>query len=133
MATRWLQLNFADSVDTILGLGNASANFTSRTANREPRRAKFTGSSEESDKAPRQDAADRIGIRLRFDTDSSLGQQLGAADLGCSLVESPQRLLASLRSQGDVEAVREVGRSLAEQLQRDFERALGFEGQLGRR
>jgi hypothetical protein len=51
----------------------------------------------------------RIRIRLRFDTDSSLGQQLGAADLGCPLVESPQRLLASLRGQRDVEAVCEVG------------------------
>ena len=63
----------------------------------ESRRAKVTDSSEEFDKTPWHDAADRIRIQLRFDTDSCLGQQLGAADLGCPLVESPQRLLASLR------------------------------------
>ena len=56
--------------------------------------------------------------------DSSFDQQSSAADLGSPPIESPQRLLASLRCQCDVKAVREVCRSLAEQLQRDLERAL---------
>jgi drug/metabolite transporter superfamily protein YnfA len=62
----------------------------------ESRRVKVTDSSEDFDKARWHHAADCIRIRLRRDADSSLGQQLGAADLGCPLVESPQRLFAGL-------------------------------------
>lgn len=68
---------------------------------------------------------------LRFDAESSLGKESSAADLGCTVAEDPQRLLAGLRGQLDVKAVGEVRRALAEQLQRDLERALRFEGQLG--
>jgi hypothetical protein len=97
----------------------------------ESRRAKVIDSSEEFDKALWHGVVDRIRVRLQLHTNSRLGQQPGAADLGGTLVKGPQRLLASLRGQCNVEAVREVCRSFAELLNRDFERALGFEGQLG--
>jgi|APTNR8051073442_1049403.scaffolds.fasta_scaffold22960_2 hypothetical protein len=62
---------------------------------------------------------------MQFSCDSTptqvLANKLGAAVLGCPLVESPQWPLACLRCQRRVQAVREIGQSLVEQLQRDFE------------
>ncbi len=45
-------------------------------------------------------------VRSLFDFDSRLGQQPSAADLGCTLVECPQRLLASMRGERDVLSMR---------------------------
>ena len=58
-------------------------------------------------------------------------EQLRAADLGGGLVERPQRLLASLRGQGNMQAIGKVRRALAVQLQRDFQGALGLEAEFG--
>ena len=59
-------------------------------------------------------------------------QQLRPAELGGAFVESPQGLFASLRSQSNVQAVREVGRAVPVKIKRNLKRPFGLEGQFSR-